>query len=88
MKKIRKVEEENEEGMEEEEKVRDLTDEELVTLRRSLYLTIMSSVDFEECIHKILKMNLGVGHEDEVVNMIIDCCENERTYLRFFGLLS
>jgi pre-mRNA-splicing factor CWC22 len=47
-------------------KIKDLTDEDRVNLRRTLYLVIMSTVDFEECAHKILKMNLGVGHEDEV----------------------
>jgi pre-mRNA-splicing factor CWC22 len=51
-------------------KIKDLTDEDRVNLRRTLYLVIMSSVDFEECAHKILKMNLGVGHEDEVINSI------------------
>ena len=47
-------------------KIKDLTEEDRANLRRTLYLTIMSSVDFEECCHKILKMNLGVGHENEV----------------------
>jgi pre-mRNA-splicing factor CWC22 len=35
---------------------------------------IMNSVDFEECAHKMLKANLGAGHEDEVANMILECC--------------
>jgi len=48
----------------------------------------MSSVSYEDCLHKILKMNIGYGREDEVVNMIIDCNMNERTYLRFYGLLA
>jgi len=33
-------------------------------------------------------MNLGKGNEDEVVNMIVDCCMNEKTYMRFYGLLA
>jgi len=65
-----------------------LTEEDRVNLRRTLYLTIMSSVDHEECAHKLLMLNIGVGHEDEVVNMMVDCCMNERTYVRFFGLLA
>ena len=34
----------------------------------------MNSVDFEECSMKILKLNVGEGHEDEVCNMLIECC--------------
>lgn len=48
----------------------------------------MNSLDFEECVHKIMKMNIGTGHEDEVSHMLIECCMEERTYLRFYGLLA
>jgi pre-mRNA-splicing factor CWC22 len=34
--------------------VLDLTEQELINLRRTLYLTIMSSASFEECTHKIM----------------------------------
>lgn len=61
--------EEDEEIEEEEEKIRDLTEDEKMSLRRTIYLTIMSSVDFEECAHKILKMNIGLGQEEEVKMM-------------------
>lgn len=46
------------------EQIRDLTEDELKSLRRTLYLAIMSCVNYEECIHKILKLNIGAGHED------------------------
>ena len=58
--------EEEQEEPEQIQQVQDFTEEDLVNLRRTLYLTIMSSVDFEECAHKLLKMNIGAGHEDEV----------------------
>jgi len=48
----------------------------------------MSSVDFEECAHKLLKMNIGAGHEDEVCRFIIDSCMHEKTYMRFYGNLA
>ena len=48
----------------------------------------MSSISHEDCLHKILKMNIGYNREDEVCNMIIDCNMNERTYLKFYGLLA
>ena len=37
--------------------IKDLTEAELVQLRRVIYLTIMSSLDFEECVHKLLKVS-------------------------------
>jgi len=48
----------------------------------------MNSVDFEACAMKILKLNIGEGHEEEVCNMLLECCIQERTYLRFYGLLA
>jgi pre-mRNA-splicing factor CWC22 len=44
-------------------------------------------VDFQECCHKLLKLKMREGQEIELVNMIIECCIEERTYLRFYGLL-
>ena len=59
-----------------------------MNLRRTIYLVIMSSVDFEECCHKLLKLNIREGQEMELCNMILECCTQERTYLRFYGLLA
>ncbi len=62
-------------GLEEEEdaqnKVIDFTEQDLINLRRTIYLTIMNSLDFEECAHKLLKMNIGQGHEAEVVQFFL-----------------
>ena len=59
-----------------------------VALRRTLYLTIMSSANFEEAGHKLMKMGLKEGQEPELVRMIVDCCAQERTFLRFYALLA
>ncbi len=56
-------------------------------MRRKVYLTIMNSIDFEDCAHKMIKNGLGNGQEREVVEMFLECCYQERTYLRFYGLL-
>jgi pre-mRNA-splicing factor CWC22 len=69
-------------------KIVDLNEEDLIKLRRVIYLTIISSVDYRECCHKLLKLNMKEGQEMELVNMIIECCIQERTYLRFYGLLA
>ena len=60
--------EEDEESDEEDEdeeqmKIRDETETNLINLRRTIYLTIMSSVDFEEAGHKLLKIKLEPGQE-------------------------
>ncbi|GJR52034.1 pre-mRNA-splicing factor CWC22 [Tanacetum coccineum] len=56
--------ESTEEEDEEEMRIRDETETNLVNLRRTIYLTIMSSVDFEEAGHKLLKIKLEPGQEE------------------------
>ncbi|KAL7469430.1 hypothetical protein ACHAXS_009689 [Conticribra weissflogii] len=68
--------------------IQDLTETDLVHLRRTIYLTIMSSATFEECTHKLAKMDIPEGRESELINMIIECCSQERTFLRYYGLVS
>lgn len=80
-------EEESDEEDEEAMKIKDETETNLVNLRRTIYLTIMSSVDFEEAGHKLLKIKLEPGQEMELCIMLLECCSQERTYLRYYGLL-
>ncbi|KAJ4776418.1 Pre-mRNA-splicing factor CWC22-like protein [Rhynchospora pubera] len=80
-------EETDEEEEEEMMKIKDETETNLVNLRRTIYLTIMSSVDFEEAGHKLLKIKLEPGQEMELCIMLLECCSQERTYLRYYGLL-
>ena len=67
--------------------IHDKTETNLVNLRRTIYLTIMSALDFEEAVHKLLKMQITPGQESELCNMIIECCSQERTYSKFYGLM-
>lgn len=71
-----------------EQKIIDQTETNLVAFRRTVYLTIQSSLDFEECAHKLIKMEIKAGYEEELGNMILDCCAQQRTYEKFFGLLA
>ena len=41
----------------------DTTETNMIALRRTIYLTIQSSLDFEECAHKMLKMEFKPGQE-------------------------
>ncbi|KAK4053042.1 pre-mRNA-splicing factor cwc22 [Microbotryomycetes sp. JL201] len=67
--------------------VHDQTGANVVNLRRTIYLTIMSALDFEEAVHKLLKIRLAPGQENEMCNMIIECCSQERTFSKFYGLM-
>ncbi|KAI9910365.1 hypothetical protein PsorP6_010754 [Peronosclerospora sorghi] len=68
--------------------IQDYTEQDLVNLRRTIYLTIMSSITHEECAHKLMKLSIRPGQEKEICSMLIECCSQERTYLRYYGLLS
>jgi pre-mRNA-splicing factor CWC22 len=68
--------------------IQDLTEEDLIHLRRTIYLTIMSSATFEECAHKLARIEIPAGREMELVNMLIECCSQERTFLRYYGLIA
>lgn len=67
--------------------IKDQSNTDLVNLRRSIYLTIMSSGQFEEACHKLMRIDLPTGREEELPSMIIECCSQERTYNKFFGLI-
>ena len=49
----------------------DQTETNLIALRRTIYLTIQSSLDYEEAVHKLVKMKLKPGHEPELCHMIV-----------------
>ncbi|MCJ1309157.1 pre-mRNA-splicing factor cwc22 [Agyrium rufum] len=72
---------------EKEMEIKDQSNTDLVNLRRTIYLTIMSSIDFEECCHKLMKVNLPPGQEPELPSMVIECSSQERTYSKFYGLI-
>ncbi|KIK68257.1 hypothetical protein GYMLUDRAFT_153768 [Collybiopsis luxurians FD-317 M1] len=73
--------------VEEKEGIQDETGTNLVNLRRTIYLTIMNALNYEEAVHKLLKVQLSEGEEIEMVNMIIECCSQERSYSTFYGLI-
>lgn len=79
--------EDEEEKQDRELEIKDQTNTDLVNLRRTIYLTIKSSGGFEECCHKLMKINLPAGYESELPSMIIECASQERTYDKFYGLI-
>eukprot|EP01130_Rhizamoeba_saxonica_P001488 TRINITY_DN11345_c0_g1_i1.p1 TRINITY_DN11345_c0_g1~~TRINITY_DN11345_c0_g1_i1.p1 ORF type:complete len:662 (-),score=141.90 TRINITY_DN11345_c0_g1_i1:96-2045(-) len=76
--------EENEDGL----LITDYSNLDIQSLKRTIYLTIMSSYSFEECAHKIIKMNIPPEQDRDMCKMVVECCAQEKTYNKFFGLLA
>ena len=70
-----------------DQQIVDLTEQDLINLRRTIYLTIMSAASFEEGSHKLAKLRIPVGYEGELANMLIECCANEKSFQRHYGLM-
>ncbi|OAA58548.1 cell cycle control protein [Niveomyces insectorum RCEF 264] len=68
--------------------IKDRTNADLVALRRTIYLTIQSSMNADEAVHKLLAVDLPEGREMELPSMVIECCSQEKTYTKFFGLIA
>lgn len=81
-------EDESSESEDEEQKaveIKDQSNADLVNLRRTIYLTLMSSADYEESVHKLLRLQIPVGYEKELPEMVVECCSQEKTYTKFYG---
>ncbi|KAF2476323.1 MIF4G-domain-containing protein [Lindgomyces ingoldianus] len=80
-------EDDDEEKEERAMEIKDQTNADLVSLRRTIYLTIKSSGGFEECCHKLMRVKLPAGLEKELTSMIVECASQERTYEKFYGMV-
>lgn len=72
----------------------DFTEQDLIAMRKKIYLIIMSSATADEITHKLLKLchdeeNRSVEHAKKrnLCNMLIETCANERTFVKDFGLV-
>ena len=52
-----------------------------------IFLSYFSSQSCLLQVHKLLKLQIKPGQESELCHMIIDCCAQQRTYEKFFGLM-
>ena len=65
--------------------IKDQTNTNLVNLRKTIYLTMKSSLDFEEAAHKLMRVQIPAGYEHELPSMIVECCSQEKTFSKFYG---
>ena len=69
--------------MESKEGIEDRTEANLVNLRRIIYLTIMNALNYEEAVHKLLKIELQEGQEVRTIFFLTSSCRQKtnRSYL-------
>ena len=56
----------------EKEGIEDQTSTNLVNLRRTIYLSIMNALNYEEAVHKLLKVQIKEGEEVRSAQSV--CC--------------
>jgi len=78
---------EEEAGEQKALEIKDQSNADLINLRRTIYLTLQSSADPEEATHKLVKLRLPPGQEDELVSMVVESCAEAKTYMKFYGLI-
>ena len=61
-------------AVEEMEGIQDMTETNLVNLRKVIYLTIMNALNYEEAVHKLLKIQIKEGQE---VWMVETCVRDD-----------
>lgn len=68
----------------------DMTETETTNLRKAIYLTIMSTLSFEECAHRLIKLQQQqcANKEKLFASMVLQCCSEEKTYIPFYGLVA
>jgi pre-mRNA-splicing factor CWC22 len=70
---------EEEQQIQQKLQIQDRTNADVIALRKQIYLTIMSSVDFEECCHKLMKMNIQEGQEVSIHVALSDVVVETKT---------
>ncbi|CAH2354772.1 pre-mRNA-splicing factor Cwc22p [[Candida] railenensis] len=63
----------------------DMTDGELLKFQKAVYLTVMSSMSSDEAVHKLMRMK--TDNPETLVDMIVKCCSQEKTYSKYYGVI-
>lgn len=70
------------------EGVTDYTDAELIQTQKTIYLIMMSSMLADEGVHKLLRVQKQQQIDNDVlIDMIVKCCAQEKTYSKYFGVV-
>ncbi|KAH0481509.1 MAG: hypothetical protein KVP17_000184 [Porospora cf. gigantea B] len=66
----------------------DFTEEQMIQLRKAVYLVFRSAANFEEGVHKLMQMNIQAGQVMEVCRMLIDCTAMEKVFQKYYSLMA
>lgn len=69
-------------------KIEDKTQADIIKFRGMVYSTIKASISHEEVVHKLLKAKIDPALNDELCQMIIDCCGQTGHYEKILGLVA
>ncbi|XP_060067050.1 nucleolar MIF4G domain-containing protein 1-like [Ylistrum balloti] len=56
-------------------------------IRRNIFCTIMSSEDYLDAFERLLRLGLKHQQEREIINVILDCCQQEKSFNPFYAYL-
>ncbi|XP_061521732.1 LOW QUALITY PROTEIN: nucleolar MIF4G domain-containing protein 1 [Phycodurus eques] len=56
-------------------------------VRRNIFCMLMTSEDYMDAFHKLLRMGLKDKQEREIVHVLMDCCLQEKTFNGFYAVL-
>ncbi|OWF40014.1 nucleolar MIF4G domain-containing protein 1-like [Mizuhopecten yessoensis] len=56
-------------------------------IRRNIFCTIMSSEDFVDAFERLLRLGLKHQQEREIIHVILDCCQQEKSFNPFYAYL-
>ena len=70
--------------MESKEGIKDRTEAKLVNLGRIIYLTIMNALNYEEAVHKLLKIELQEGQEVRTI-FFLTLSRRQKTNWSYLG---
>lgn len=68
----------------------DLTEADILQYQKTVYLKIMSSMSADEAVHKLLQLtskDKKDRNNELMVDMVIKCCSQEKTYSKYFGVI-
>ncbi|XP_033762079.1 nucleolar MIF4G domain-containing protein 1-like isoform X2 [Pecten maximus] len=56
-------------------------------IRRNIFCTIMSSEDYLDAFERLLRLGLKHQQEREIIHVILDCCQQEKSFNPFYAYL-
>ncbi|KAF2084323.1 MIF4G-domain-containing protein [Saccharata proteae CBS 121410] len=78
---------EEEDVQEKELEIKDQSNRDLSDLRKSIYLTMVSSGGYEEACTRLMRIKPPVGLESEIPSMIVETCIQQKTYDKYYGMI-